>query len=116
MPSDGDSRRELHCVSPRGYPCLDRLQQLSTGKCSPGWRDVVVGDRLLTPLEVAQRLSVSRSMIYMLIQRGEMPAVYIGRLPRVTEDGLRLYLASAKRSGGEPNGRPTTPEHGIQGR
>jgi excisionase family DNA binding protein len=52
-------------------------------------------DRLLTPEDVARRLAVSRSMIYTLIRRGELAAVYIGRLPRVTEAALADYLATA---------------------
>jgi excisionase family DNA binding protein len=59
-----------------------------------------VGDeRLLTPDDVAKRLSVSRSMIYTLVRRGDLRALRIGRLPRVTETDLAAYLAAAGRCG-----------------
>lgn len=71
-----------------------------------------MAEPLLTPEIVARRLAVSRSMVYALLKRGAIPdVVYIGRLPRVTEEGLRLYLETAKASGAAPSSRPTTPEH-----
>ncbi len=60
------------------------------------------GGPLLTPDDVAKRLSVSRSMAYTLIKRGELRALYVGRLPRITEAAFAEYLAAA--------GRPVTPE------
>lgn len=51
---------------------------------------------LLTPDDIAKRLAVSRSMAYTLIKRGELPALYIGRLPRVTEGELAAYLERAR--------------------
>ncbi len=59
---------------------------------------------LLTPDDVAKRLAVSRSMAYTLIKRGELRALYVGRLPRITESAFAEYLAAA--------GRPATPETG----
>jgi excisionase family DNA binding protein len=50
---------------------------------------------LHTPDDCAKRLKVSRSMIYTLIKRGELRALYIGRLPRVSESALLDYLAAA---------------------
>jgi excisionase family DNA binding protein len=68
-------------------------------------------DRLLTPDEVGKRLTVSRSMIYTLIKRGELRALYVGRLPRITEAALAAYLATAESRITTPAGRPKTPEH-----
>jgi excisionase family DNA binding protein len=59
-------------------------------------------ERLLTPDDVAKRLAVSRSMAYTLIKRGELRALRIGRLPRITEAAFAEYLAAAD--------RPVTPE------
>ena len=52
---------------------------------------------LLTPLDVGKRLNVSRSMAYTLIKRGELKAVYVGRLPRVEASELARYI-EARRS------------------
>jgi len=47
---------------------------------------------LLTPDEVAKRLSVSRSMVYKLLRTRELPVVYVGRLPRIGEIELAAYV------------------------
>jgi len=52
-------------------------------------------DRLLTPDDVARRLAVSRSMVYALIHQRRIAALYVGRLPRITEAALADYLAKA---------------------
>ena len=56
---------------------------------------------LLTPDEVGQRLSVSRSMVYKLVRVGELPAIYVGRLPRIAEPDLVAYIERQRR-GSEP--------------
>lgn len=61
--------------------------------------EVTAASALLTPDDVAQRLSVSRGMIYTLIRRAELRALYIGRLPRVTEAALQEYLVAAAARG-----------------
>jgi excisionase family DNA binding protein len=48
--------------------------------------------RLLTPDQVGQRLAVSRSMVYKLVRTRVLPALYIGRLPRIEESALAMYL------------------------
>ena len=58
----------------------------------------------LTPGDVAERLKVSRSMVYALIRRGDLAAIYIGRLPRVAEGALAEYLASLSRGPREAGG------------
>ncbi len=52
---------------------------------------------LLTPAEVGRRLSVSRSLVYLLIRRGELRALYIGTSPRVRPEDLATYLSAADR-------------------
>jgi excisionase family DNA binding protein len=52
--------------------------------------------RYLTPADVAQRLAVSRSMVYMLIKRRDLEATFIGRLPRISESALAGFLAHAQ--------------------
>ena len=58
--------------------------------------DTAAVDTLLTPDEIARRLAVSRSMAYTLIKRGDLPALRIGRLPRVRESDFAAYLARAE--------------------
>lgn len=52
--------------------------------------------QLLTPDQVAKRLAVSRSMVYAEIKRARMKALYVGRLPRISEAALAAYLAEAR--------------------
>ena len=49
--------------------------------------------RLHTPKQVAEALQCSYSMALALIRRGDLPAVYVGRLPRVREIDLTAFLA-----------------------
>jgi len=62
------------------------------------------GDELLTPDDIKARLKVSRSMVYQLIKRGDLPAIYVGRLPRVTGGAFAEYLASLSRGSREARG------------
>jgi excisionase family DNA binding protein len=48
--------------------------------------------RLLTPRQIAQQLQCSYSMVLALIRRGDLRAVYVGRLPRVREVDLTSYI------------------------
>jgi len=61
-----------------------------------------MGD-LLTPAEVARRLSVSRSMVYLLIRRRELRTLYIGRLPRVSEAALDDYVERQREASERPS-------------
>ena len=49
--------------------------------------------RLLTPRQLSEQLQCSYSMALALIRRGDLPAVYIGRLPRVRDTDLSAFLA-----------------------
>lgn len=48
--------------------------------------------QLLSPAEVAGRLRIGRSTVYELIDRGEIPAVRVGRQYRVEPERLDAYL------------------------
>ena len=48
--------------------------------------------RLLTVADVAERLQFSEKHVRRLIDAGEIPAVRIGRLVRVSEDDLTLFI------------------------
>ena len=51
-------------------------------------------DRLLSHGEVAELISVSRSTVYKLIERGQIPHIKIGRSVRVEENDLYRTLAA----------------------
>ncbi len=55
-------------------------------------------DRLLTADEVAEKLSIGLSTAYMLLQRGDLPSVRIGRSVRVRPEDLRRFVL-ARREG-----------------
>ena len=51
------------------------------------------GAVLLTPTDAARLARVSRDTIYREIERGELPALHVGRLLRIDPDDFRHYLA-----------------------
>jgi excisionase family DNA binding protein len=57
-------------------------------------------DRLLTPREVADILRVSTSMVRALTRRGDLAAVYVGRLPRCYHADVVAYLEHRRALGG----------------
>lgn len=61
--------------------------------------DAMDGDsgRLLRIEDVAERLSVSRSMAWKLVDLGELRSVRIGRAVRVRPQDLEAYLADPAR-------------------
>ncbi len=61
--------------------------------------DQVEGPRLLRIDDVAQRLSISRSMAWKLIAHGQLRSVRIGRAVRVRPQDLDEYVAGAVREG-----------------
>jgi excisionase family DNA binding protein len=52
--------------------------------------------RLLTVAEVAAELRVSRAQCYVLVSRGDIPSLRIGRLRRVTTADLVAFVASLR--------------------
>lgn len=53
---------------------------------------------LLFVSEAAAWLGIGKTLAYELVQRGDLPSVKLGRLVRVTRDGL---VALAKKGGGQ---------------
>lgn len=47
---------------------------------------------LYTPVEAAHALGVSRSTIYILLAKGDVPSVRIGKSRRVPAEALRRYV------------------------
>jgi excisionase family DNA binding protein len=51
------------------------------------------GERLLlTVEEAARRLGIGRSLAWRLVRSGELPSVRLGRLVRVPERNLQVWL------------------------
>lgn len=48
--------------------------------------------RYLTVAEVAEMMRLSRMTVYRFINRGDLPAVRVGRSFRVPQDALEAYL------------------------
>jgi excisionase family DNA binding protein len=60
-----------------------------------------MSEPLLNSREVAATLHVSRSYAYLLMRRGDIPAVRLGRLVRVRQGDLDAYVRlQARRSRG----------------
>lgn len=61
-------------------------------------------DRLLLTVEqAADRLSVSRSLMYELIGQGRVGSIRVGRLRRVPSEALTEYVASLRRQASSPD-------------
>lgn len=48
---------------------------------------------LLRPVEAAEAIGISRTKIYELLARGDLPSVRIGASVRVPVDALRAWIA-----------------------
>lgn len=59
----------------------------------------LVSDGLMTVVEVAAFLSVGRSTVYQLMEKGELPFVKLGACRRIPKQAL-LGLATANLKGG----------------
>ncbi len=59
-----------------------------------GEQGIEVEARLLDAAEVAERLHVSRSLVYKMIERRQIPAIKIGRCVRVDPRALEAVLQS----------------------
>ncbi len=58
-------------------------------------------DRLLTADEVAERLSIGLSTAYLLLQRGRLPSVRIGRSVRVRPEDLKRFVLARREGVGD---------------
>jgi excisionase family DNA binding protein len=62
---------------------------------------------LLTPAEVAEKLNVSRALVYVLIKSGEIPSIRIVSLVRVRKEDLEKYIHE-KAGSSAPHGAETS--------
>lgn len=53
-------------------------------------------DILYTPAEVAEKLKITKGTVYEMIKRGDLDAHHIGKLLRVSDNQLGIYLLKAK--------------------
>ena len=56
--------------------------------------------------EVADLLGVTYQLIYKLVRNGEMPALRVGKMYRITGDDLEAYLNKSRVKSGEDSGMP----------
>jgi excisionase family DNA binding protein len=67
---------------------------------------------LLKIAQVAERLSLSRSAVYLLVERGELACYRVGPhrgAIRVSEEQLGAYLKGRNEGGSEPPPSPSLP-------
>jgi excisionase family DNA binding protein len=56
-------------------------------------------ERLLTVADAAEFLAISRRQVYVLLERGELPAVRVGTRLRLIPADLRVYLEEHREAG-----------------
>lgn len=78
-----------NAASPRPFDCTQGGPTPSQGEGA--------ADAMLTVVQVAERLSISKTHAYGLINRREVPSVLIGGAVRVSEADLAGYVASCRR-------------------
>jgi excisionase family DNA binding protein len=64
-----------------------------------------MGERLLKPAEVAEILQVSKAYAYVLMNRGEIPSVRIGKIVRVRLEDLERYIKEKTAQNETPMGQ-----------
>ncbi len=60
---------------------------------------------LLTVPQAADRLAVSRSMLYQLMASGALPSVHVGRSRRIPADALAAFVQELRNDSGAPRSR-----------
>ena len=68
---------------------LDQSSELA--QCIKG-EDEVYKKEILTPIEVADILKVSKSLVYEMIRQGKIPSVKFGRAVRVRMHDLEKFI------------------------
>ncbi len=58
--------------------------------------------RLLNAQEVAAALNMGLSTVYMLVERGELPSIRIGRSVRIRPEDLEKFIESKTQSQAAP--------------
>ena len=66
---------------------------------------------LLTVAQAAQRLGISRSLLYELLATGDIESITIGRLRRIPADALTTYIQIQRTKNQGPRTRPRTTIH-----
>ena len=51
---------------------------------------------LWTPAQTARMMNISRSQIYILLKRGELKSVHIGRSRRIAKDQVHQFIENLK--------------------
>lgn len=59
---------------------------------------IIGGDIMLSVIEVAKMLNVSRQMIHKLISNGELPYYKIGNLYRFKDEEIKKWLEERKKN------------------
>lgn len=79
----------LDSVAGRKHAASSEAHAPAAANVPPGLQD-----RLLTVPEAAEFLSISKSMVYKLVETGCIPAYHIGRLIRIRQSDLIDSLAA----------------------
>jgi excisionase family DNA binding protein len=58
-----------------------------------------MGEQLLKPAQVAEMLHISVASAYLMLKRGEIPVVQIGKSIRVKREDLERYIYEKTRLG-----------------
>ena len=65
-----------------------------------GQENLIVGSNLMEPVmtvpQVAEYLQISKSKIYLMIKRGEIPYIRIGKCVRIMESDLDEWLEARR--------------------
>lgn len=79
---------------PQDMKALKRDEEIMLGSAEPTL------EGLLTPERVAEMLGVSKAMVYKLVRNGELEAIHIGRLVRITRENYRRFVSQTKSTTG----------------
>ena len=74
-------------------PSRNRPTLLDAGSKANDLRPLTLAERLLTVKEVAGLLHISRSAVYNLVSRGDLPSLKIGYARRIRRRDLQRYMA-----------------------
>jgi len=63
-------------------------------------RDRTVSDErlLIDPREAARRLSLGRTTVYEMLQRGELESISVGRARRIPTDAIEEWLRTKRQT------------------
>lgn len=86
--------RRDQLLQPTDKSAQSGTEKTAAGDKRKGRTMVTVGGTkmLLTPVEAAEQLAVSRTKVYELMAAGVLRSIHIGRLRRVPVDALRDFI------------------------